>query len=508
MSSAQHGTTFSESTMNKGSPVGPTAWRTTHFINGVWSPSGGRTFADTNPFNGETVAQIAAGGRAEAEAAVAAAAAAFPAWAAMPPGERQRLFLKAADITERRLDDIARLMAQENGSSKVFAAFQIRLSASMLRQAASYGYMSYGDVLRSDVPGRTAIVTRKPLGVVAGFTPWNGAFYLAWRAFLLPMAFGNTTVIKPSELAPMSAGLVHAEILEEAGFPAGSFNVVTHAPGDAAAIADVFFESKAVRCINFTGSDKTARMLGERAGRALKRMVLELGGFNPMIVLADADVEQTVKAATFGAFLHQGQVCMNTRKIYVDRAIHDDFVERLGARVGALKSGDPVDPSVIIGPLINQSALDQTAARIRDAVERGARVVTGGKSTGLVFEPTVLADVPHDAICTTGCDETFGPLLVVEAFDDAEQALAAAQDTPYGLSASIMTGDQARGYAMAQRFDTGIVHINAPTMASEAALPVGGVKDSGWGRSGHYAIEDFTEVRLTTMTDGATHYPF
>ena len=243
--------------------------RTTHFINGEWSESAGRTFPDFNPYDGELIANIAAGGRAEAEAAVAAAQAAFPAWAAMPPGERQRLFLKAADITERRLEDIVRLMAFENGSSRVFSAFQVRLSAAMLRQAANYGYLPYGDVLRSDVPGRVAFVTRKPLGVVVGFTPWNGAHYLAWRAFLLPMAFGNTTVIKPSEEAPMSAGLIHAEILEEAGFPKGSFNVVTHAPGEAAAVADVFFDSEAVRCINFTGSDKTARILGVRAAQTL-----------------------------------------------------------------------------------------------------------------------------------------------------------------------------------------------------------------------------------------------
>ena len=380
--------------MNEMISIEPSSQRTTHFINGEWSHPGGRTFENINPFNGEVVAEIAAGGRAEAEAAVAAAAAAFPAWAAMPPAERQRLFLRAADITERRLEEIAKLMAVEGGASKPYAAFQIRLSAAMLRQAANYGYMPYGDVIRSDNPGRIALVTRKPLGVVAGFTPWNGAFYLAWRAFLLPMAFGNTTVIKPSELSPLSAGLIHAEILEEAKFPAGSFNVVTHAPGEAAAIADVFFESRAVRCINFTGSDKTARMLGERAGRALKRMVLELGGFNPMIVLNDADIDESVKAATFGAFIHQGQVCMNTRKIYIDRSIQDEFVTKLAARVSALKTGNPVEPGVIIGPLINQAAVDQTAARIKDALDRGATLVTGGSSEGLVFAPTILTDVP------------------------------------------------------------------------------------------------------------------
>lgn len=482
--------------------------RTTHFIDGKWSPKGGATFPDYNPFDGSRVADIAAGGRVEAQAAVDAAAAAFPAWAALPPGERQRLFLKAADITERRLEDAVQLMAVENGSSRTFAAFQVKLSVAMLRQAASWGYLPQGDIMHSDVPGRTALVARKPLGVVAGFTPWNGAFYLAWRTFLLPMAFGNTTVIKPSEEAPMSAGLFHAEILEEAGFPKGSFNVVTHAPGTAAAIAEVFFADPAVRCINFTGSDKTARILGAQAGQALKRMVMELGGYNPMLILDDADIDESVKATVFGAFLHQGQVCMNTRKVYVARSLHDSYVEKLAVKTAALEKGNPVDPSVIIGPLINAAALAQTQARIQDALDRGATLVTGGKAEGLVHEPTILTNVPKDAICTTGCDETFGPLLVVEAFDDAEIALADAQNTPYGLSSSIMTRDHARGLAMAQRLHSGIVHINAPTMASEAALPVGGVKDSGWGRSGHYAIEDFTELRLMTMSRSPGMYPF
>jgi acyl-CoA reductase-like NAD-dependent aldehyde dehydrogenase len=482
--------------------------RTTHFINGHWCEGAARSFPVFNPYDDSVYSDVAAGGRAECQAAVEAAAAAYPGWAATPPAERQRLFLKAAEITERRMDEIVPIMAAEGGASRVFAGFQIRLSVAMLRQAASWAYLPYGDLIRSDVPGRMAMVERKPLGVVAGFTPWNGAFYLAWRTFLLPMAFGNTTVIKPSELAPQSAGLIHAEILEEAGFPDGSFNVITHAPGEAAQIADVFFEHKAVRCINFTGSDRTARLLGERAGRSLKRMVMELGGFNPMIILEDADLDHCVRAACFGAFLHQGQVCMNTRKIYVARGVHDEFVDKLAAKVRTLKSGDPRDPAVIIGPLISDAALDQVTARVDDALARGATLVTGGRAHGRIFEPTILTHVPRNAICTTGCDETFGPLLVIEAFDDAEAAVRDAQDTPYGLSASIMTRNHARGLAMAKRFEAGIVHINAPTMASEAALPVGGVKDSGWGRSGQYAVEDFTELRLVTMTDGPGQYPF
>lgn len=480
----------------------------THFINGMWTPPAERTFDVTNPLNDEVIARAAAGTAAEATAAVAAAAAAFPAWAAMGPGARQALFLRAADIVERRTEDLVRLMAVEGGASRAFSTFQIRLSAAMLRQAAGWGYLPAGDVLRSDTPGRMAFVTRKPLGVVAGFTPWNGAFYLAWRTFLLPMAFGNTTVIKPSELAPMSSGLVHAEILEEAGFPAGSFNVVTHAPGNAAAIADVFFDSPAVRCINFTGSDRTARILGERAGRALKRMVLELGGFNPVIILDDADIEESVKAVTFGAFLHQGQVCMNSRKVYVARELHDEFVAALAERVNGLPVGDPTDPAVIIGPLITDAAVAQMDLRVTDALDRGATLVTGGRPEGRLYPPTILTHVPAGAICTSGSDETFGPLLVVEAFDDLDQAIGDAQATPYGLSASVMTGDRGRGLDVAQRFDSGIVHVNAPTMASEASLPVGGVKGSGWGRSGYYSIEDFTEIRLTTLSSEPGRYPF
>lgn len=482
--------------------------RTTHFINGRWADKGGRTFANHNPYNGEIVAEVSAGGREQAEAAISAARNAFPAWAQTSPAERQRLFLKAAEITDRRLDEIVHLMALETGTTKVFAAFQVRLSSAMLRQAANWGYLPYGDVMRSDTPGRFAMVTRKPLGVVAGFTPWNGAFYLAWRTFILPMAFGNTTVIKPSEEAPLSAGLIHAEILEEAGFPAGTFNVVTHAPGEAAAIADVFFEDPSVRCINFTGSDKTARILGERAGRALKRMVLELGGFNPVIVLEDADMQNAVDAVAFGAFLHQGQVCMNTRKVYIARALHDEFVEKLAAKTKTLKAGDPLDPSVVIGPLINARAVQQIDERVKDALDGGATLVTGGKSEGLIYEPTILTNVSPDAICTTGCHETFGPLLVIQPFDDVEQALAEAQNTPYGLTASIMTSNQGRGLEIAQRFDSGIVHINGATIGSEASMPVGGVKDSGWGRSGYYAVEDFTELRLTTVNHGASNYPF
>jgi acyl-CoA reductase-like NAD-dependent aldehyde dehydrogenase len=478
---------------------------TTHFIDGRWAPPGPETFADFNPYTGEVVAQIAAGGRAEAQAAIDAAHKAFPAWADMGPGERQRLFFAAADTVERRTEQIVRLLAIETGTAGKFARFQIKWVVELLRQAGGWGFRPTGDVLRSDVPGRMAMAIRKPLGVVAGFSPWNGAFSLAWRTVILPMAFGNTVVLKPSEEAPLSAGLILAEILEEAGFPAGTLNVVTHAPGGAAAIADAFFESDAVRSINFTGSSATGRMLAAKAGRSLKRIVLELGGYNHLVVLRDADVGQAVAATAFGAFFHQGQICMNTRKVLVERPLYEPFLEQLKAKVGTLKLGDPSTPDTIIGPLINDRALHAVARSVDEALTHGAQLVAGGRAHGRVYEPTILAGVP--AAASVDREETFGPVLVVQPVDSAEDAMRIASASRYGLSAGIMTGDQELGLRLASQLDCGMVHVNGATMAGEPALPNGGVKDSGWGRSGYYAIEDFTEVRLTTLTQGSLRYP-
>jgi acyl-CoA reductase-like NAD-dependent aldehyde dehydrogenase len=478
----------------------------THFIDGRWTASGGPTFPDYNPFNGEVVAEVAAGGRAEAEAAVASAHKAFAGWAGMLPGDRQRLFFAAADVVERRTEQIVRLLALETGTGATFSRFQIRWVIDMLRQAGGWGYRPTGETLRSDTPGRMAMAVRKPLGVVAGFAPWNGAFSLAWRTVILPMAFGNTVVLKPSEEAPLSAGLVLAEILEEAGFPPGTLNVVTHAPGAAGAIADVFFESDAVRSINFTGSSATGRMLAEKAGRSLKRIVLELGGYNHLIVLRDADLGQAVAATAFGAFFHQGQICMNTRKVLVERPLYDRFLEQLSEKVASLRLGDPSDPATTIGPLINDRALQSVAMRVDDALAQGARLVTGGKAHGRIFEPTILTGVPATAMVAR--EETFGPVLVVQAVDNAEEALADVAMSRYGLSAGILTADQELGLKLAEQLDCGMVHVNGSTMAGEPSLPNGGVRDSGWGRSGYHAIEDFTEVRLTTLTRGPVKYPF
>jgi acyl-CoA reductase-like NAD-dependent aldehyde dehydrogenase len=350
------------------------------YIGGQWVGSG-RLFDDLDPYRGAVVARVPAGTREDAARGVDAAAAAFPGWADLPPAQKQALFLKTADIVERRTDEIVALLATETGCAAGFAGFQVLTATRLLRQAANWGYLPAGEVIRSDTPGTFALALRRPLGVVAGISPWNGAHVLAWRTIVNPLAFGNTVVLKPSE-APVSAGLLVAEIIDEAGFPPGVVNVITHAPGEAVPVADEFFDRPEVRCVNFTGSSATGRILAERAGRALKRCVLELGGYNPLIVLADADLDYAVEATAFAAFFHSGQICMNARKVLVERPVYDDFIERLTARAQALPSGDPADPGTKIGPLITRAAVDRVAREVNEAVAAGAKVLAGGTADG------------------------------------------------------------------------------------------------------------------------------
>ena len=474
------------------------------YIAGEWVGSG-RLFDDLDPYRGTVMARIPAGSRADAARAVDAAAEAFPAWADLPPAEKQAMFLRAADIVERRRDEIIALLASETGCAGGFAGFQVLTAARLLRQAANWGYLPIGEVIRSDAPGTFALALRKPLGVVAGISPWNGAHVLAWRTLVNPLAFGNTVVLKPSEEAPVSAGLLLPEILAEAGFPAGVVNVVTHAPGEAAPIAEEFFDRPEVRCINFTGSSATGRLLAERAGRHLKRCVLELGGYNPLIVLADADLDYAVEATAFAAFFHQGQICMNARKVLVEQPLYETFIDRLVARTASLPVGDPAIAGTVIGPLITPAARDRVAREVNEAVAAGGRILAGGGADGPCYRPTILADVPPGARIHS--EETFGPVLVAQPVAHADEAVTIANSTRYGLSAGLITGDNQRGFALARRIDAGAVHVNDQTVADEPQLPLGGTKDSGWGRSGPQSMADFTEVQWITTRDGSGHFP-
>jgi len=475
-------------------------------IDGEWvEAAGGRTFDDMNPFDGEVFARIPASDEADAQRAIDAADKAFPAWAAMGARARQALFLKAADVLERRADEIVLTMALEAGTATPFARFQIQWASGLLRQAAGYPYLPGGEIVASDTPGVFAMAVRKPLGVVGGISPWNGSLALGFRTIVAPLACGNTVVLKPSEDAPVCAGLLMGEILTEAGFPPGVLNVITHAPGQVAPIADRLFESRKVRAYNFTGSSATGSMLAARAGQQLKRIALELGGYNPMIVFKDADLDYSVDTAIFAAFFHQGQICMNTRKILVERPLFDEFLERFVARAKAIRPGDPADPRVKIGPLINDQATAKVRKGVDDAVAMGARVLAGGRNEGRCFEPTVLVDVPADA--PIHGEEVFGPVVLVEAFDSEQEALEKANGTSFGLSASIMTADVWRGVTLGGKIEAGMVNVNGPTMGGEPQIPFGGVKDSGWARFGRWAIDMFTDLNLVTVSQNRRQYP-
>jgi len=476
-------------------------------IGGEWvDAANGKTFEDADPFTGEVVLTAPAGGAADANAAIDAASAAFESWRATPPAERQRVFLAAADILEQRRDEIVSMLARETGSTFGFGMFQSFFVPNLFRQAAALAYAPLGEIIPSDT-GAFAMGIRRPVGVVGAFAPWNAALILSARSIAAPLALGNTVVLKPSEWSPWSGGLVWGEIFGAAGLPDGVLNVVTHAPGDAEPVAAALIEHPAVRRLNFTGSSAVGRIIAEAAGRRLKRVVLELGGYNPLIVLADADLEYAVNASAFGSFLHQGQICMSTRRIVVERTIADEFTARLVEKAAGLKTGDPKEHDTIIGPLINAQALDMVKTRVEQAVAAGATVLAGGEADGPCYRATLLANVPHDSEFAQ--HETFGPIASIEVVDDADQAVERANATAYGLSAGIITGDRERGFALAQRIDSGIVHINDQTVADEPQMPFGGVKDSGFGRFGGQAVVDeFTELRWVTMHDGGHPFPF
>ena len=479
------------------------------FIGGQWTDaSEGATFEDRDPFTGDVVANVPAGTRDDARSAIDAAAAAFPEWSQSVPAQRQAIFLKAADILESRRDEVVGLLARETGCSFGFGMFQMSFVPGLLRQAAAAAYSPMGQIIPSDHPGTLAMGLRRPVGVVAAIAPWNAALILSARSIAAPLALGNTVVLKPSELSPVVGGLLWGEIFTEAGLPAGVLNIVTHAPGEAGPIGDELTEHPAVRRINFTGSTATGRRLAEAAGRNLKRVVLELGGYNPLVVLADADLDYAVNASAFGAFLHQGQICMSARRIIVERPIADEFTSRLAEKTKTLKTGDPKEPSTIIGPLINEAALQLVKERVQDAVAKGAKVLAGGEADGPCFQATLITDVSEDSEFAK--HETFGPVVAIDVVDSAEQAIERANSTSYGLSAGILTADTDRGFALAQLLEAGIVHVNDQPVGDEPQMPFGGVKDSGWGRFGGQAvIDEFTELRWITVQSGTGHpFPF
>ncbi len=476
------------------------------FINGEWAgPSDGKTYAKKNPYTGQVASQVAACKREDARRAIDAAAAAFPSWSATPPAARRNLLLKAADVLEHRMQEIAKITAEETGQTFGWGMFNCIYTVGILKEAAAQAYALIGEVIPTDLPDTTAMAIRQPVGVVAGIAPWNAPMILGMRAVAAPVAYGNTVVLKASEESP-GTHLAIGSVFEEAGFPKGVVNVITNAPPDAAEVVDELISNPKTRRISFTGSTKIGKLIAESAGRHLKRVVLELGGKAPMVVLGDADMDAAVSAANFGAFMNQGQICMSTERIVVEKPIAEEFAKKLAAKGQALKMGDPLDPQSQIGCMINPGAIERVQALVDDAVAKGAKVLCGGKAQGPCYPPTVVYGVtPAMRIYH---EESFGPAKPVVIANDGEDALRIANDTPYGLSSAVFTRDVNKALRIAEKLHFGITHINGATVHDEPQMPFGGVQDSGYGKFGGRAgLDEFTELRWITIRRSPTPYP-
>ncbi len=465
---------------------------------------GGATYDRKDPMTGKVATRAAAATLADVDKVVAAASAAFQSWSQTGPGLRRALLLKAADMMERRTDDFIKLMLEEIGATAPWAGFNVHLAAGILREAASLTTQIAGEVIPSDKPGILSMAIRQPVGVVLGIAPWNAPVILGTRAIAAALACGNTVILRSSEVCPGTHQLI-GQVLNDAGFPKGVVNVLSNAPADAPKIVEALIAHPAIRRVNFTGSTKVGRIIAKLAAEHLKPVLLELGGKAPLIVLDDADLDQAVDAAAFGAFMNQGQICMSTERIIVDEKIADAFVAKFVAKASKLSAGDPRG-HVVLGSLVDLAAAERMDVLIADAVAKGAKVVAGGKRNGTIVNATLLDHVKPEMKIYN--EESFGPVKPIVRVNSVDEAVRVANDTEYGLSAAVFGRDIIRAMAVAKRIESGICHINGPTVADEAHMPFGGMKASGYGRFGGKAvIDEFTDLRWITI-EGPQHYPF
>ena len=467
----------------------------------------GATFERRNPLDGTVATRAPAASPADAVMACDAAAEAFKTWSQTGPTERRMLLLKAADALEAKTPQFIEAVAAETGASGMWAGFNVMLAAGMLREAAALTTQVAGEVIPSDVPGSLAMAVRQPAGVVLGMAPWNAPVILAVRAIATPLACGNTVILKGSENCPRTHQLI-IEALQDAGFPPGVVNYITNAPADAGAVVEAMVAHPAVRRVNFTGSTRVGKIIAMTCAKYLKPVVLELGGKAPMVILDDADIDDAVNGAAFGCFANSGQICMSTERIIVDHKIADEFVKRFADKARNLPLGDPRKPEpVVLGSVIGMSTVEHCNALIDDALAKGAKLVCGEKATSTLMPATLLDHVtPAMKIYH---EETFGPVKCIVRVSGVEEAVACANDNAYGLSAAVFGADIARAYQVARRIDSGICHVNGPTVHDEAQMPFGGVKGSGIGRFGGKAgIAEFTELRWVTLQTTPRHYPF
>jgi len=480
----------------------------TMLINGLnVSAEKGATFERRNPLDGAVVTRAPAASVADAQAAVDAAAEAFKSWSQTGPSVRRALLLKAADALEAKTAQFIQAVSAETGATGMWGGFNVMLAAGMIREAASLTTHIAGEIIPSDVPGSLAMGVRQAAGVVLSIAPWNAPVILGVRAIATPLACGNTVVFKGSENCPQTHQLI-AQTFQDAGFPPGVVNYITNAPADASALVEAIVAHPAVRRVNFTGSTRVGKLIAMTCAKYLKPVVLELGGKAPLVVLDDADLEAAVNAAAFGAFANSGQICMSTERFIVDQKVADDFCALFVKKAKSLPLGDPrkAEP-VVLGSVIGMGTVEHCNALIDDALAKGAKLLCGGKADNTLMPATIL-DRVTPAMRIYG-EETFGPVKCIVRVDGVEAAVACANDNEYGLSAAVFGRDIARAMNVARRIESGICHVNGPTVHDEAQMPFGGVKGSGMGRFGGKAgVHEFTELRWITVQTSERHYPF
>ncbi len=466
---------------------------------------GGRTFTRLNPITGEVATTASAASVADAVRAADAASAAFATWSGMGPNARRAVLLKAADQVAAMAGEFTAAMKAETGATDAWAGFNVMLASSMLREAAALTTLVAGETIPSDKPGCMALAVRQAAGVVLGIAPWNAPVILGVRAIATPLACGNTVVLKASEVCPRVHWLI-AEAFRRAEAPKGIISLVTNAPEDAGEVVAALIDHPAVKRINFTGSTHVGRIIAVRAAQQLKPVLLELGGKAPMLVLKDADLDEAVKAAAFGAFMNQGQICMSTERLIVVDAVADAFIEKFAAKVKTMPAGDPREGRTPLGAVVDQKSADKVRELMADAIGKGAKLIAGGEGDGVLIPASALDGVTSDMRIYG--EESFGPVVAIVRARDTDDAIRIANDTDFGLSAAVFTTNIAEGLSVASRIQSGMCHINGSTVHDEAQMPFGGVKASGYGRFGGKAgINEFTDLRWITIETQPGHFP-
>ncbi len=463
----------------------------------------GRTFTRLNPVTGQVTTSAAAASVIDAQKAVDAAEAAFPAWSGLGPHARRAVLLEVADTLSAMAPEFIQAMKDETGATQAWAGFNCMLAANMMREAASLTTLVAGETIPSDKPGCISLAMRVPVGVVLGIAPWNAPVILGVRAIATALACGNTVVLKAAEACPRTHWLI-AEAFNRAGAPKGIVSLVTNALADAESVVGALIDHPAVRRVNFTGSTAVGKIIAQRAAGQLKPALLELGGKAPMLVLRDANLEEAVKAAAFGAFMNQGQICMSTERIIVVDDVYDAFVVKFAEKAMAMPAGG--EGKTPLGSVVDLKSANKVRELMKDAIAKGARLVAGHEGEGVLIPACVLDGVTPDMLIYA--EESFGPVVSVVRAADTEDAIRIANDTEYGLTASVFTTNIAEAMTVAGRIKSGMCHINGATVHDEAQMPFGGVKASGYGRFGGKAgINEFTDLRWITIETQPGQFP-